>query len=43
MLPCLDLQFLFKKYLEYEKSYGDEKQIESVKQKAMEYVQNTLA
>lgn len=43
MLPYLDLQFLFKKYLEYEKSYGDEKQIESVKQKAMEYVQNTLA
>lgn len=43
MLPCLDLQFLFKKYLEFEKPLGDEKQIESVKQKAMEYVQNTLA
>lgn len=42
-LPPKKMKFLFKKYLEYEKSYGDEKQIESVKQKAMEYVQNTLA
>ncbi|KAK4392383.1 rRNA biogenesis protein RRP5 [Sesamum angolense] len=36
-------QFLFKKYLEYEKSVGDEERIESVKKKAMEYVENTLA
>ncbi|KAG8646904.1 rRNA biogenesis protein RRP5 isoform X3 [Manihot esculenta] len=36
-------QFLFKKYLEYEKTHGDEEQIESVKRKAMEYVENTLA
>ncbi|CAL5409180.1 unnamed protein product [Camellia sinensis] len=33
-------QFLFKKYLEYEKSVGDdEERIESVKRKAMEYVE----
>ncbi|CAK7342217.1 unnamed protein product [Dovyalis caffra] len=42
-LPPKKMKFLFKKYLEYEKSLGDEKLIESVKQKAMEYVQNTLA
>lgn len=39
---CL-LQFLFKKYLEYEKSIGDEEQIEAVKKKAMEYVENTIS
>ncbi|KAE8649759.1 rRNA biogenesis protein RRP5 [Cucumis sativus] len=37
------MKFLFKKYLEYEKSVGDEERIESVKQKALEYVENTLA
>ncbi|KAJ6778612.1 PROGRAMMED CELL DEATH PROTEIN 11 PRE-RRNA PROCESSING PROTEIN RRP5 [Salix koriyanagi] len=42
-LPPKKMKFLFKKYLEFEKPLGDEKQIESVKQKAMEYVQNTLA
>jgi rRNA biogenesis protein RRP5 len=36
-------QFLFKKYLEYEKSQGDEERIEHVKQKALEYVQSSLA
>lgn len=39
----MHLQFLFKKYLEYEKSVGDEERVEYVKQKAMEYVENTLA
>lgn len=39
----LILQFLFKKYLEYEKSQGDEERIEYVKKKAMEYVESTLA
>lgn len=39
----LDLQFLFKRYLDYEKSLGDEERIESVKRKAMEYVETTLA
>jgi rRNA biogenesis protein RRP5 len=33
------LQFLFKKYLRYEKSQGDEERIEHVKQKALEYVE----
>ncbi|CAK9319362.1 unnamed protein product [Citrullus colocynthis] len=37
------MKFLFKKYLEYEKSVGDEERIESVKQKALEYVESTLA
>ncbi|WCJ34083.1 rRNA biogenesis protein RRP5 [Euphorbia peplus] len=42
-LPPKKMKFLFKKYLEYEKSLGDEERIESVKQKAMEYVQTTMA
>ena len=42
MLRCLEMQFLFKKYLEYEKSVGDKERIESVKTKAMEYVENTF-
>lgn len=37
------MQFLFKKYLEYEKSFGDEERIEYVKRKAMEYVESTNA
>lgn len=41
-LCCLDLQFLFKKYLDYEKSQGDDERIESVKRKAMEYVKSTM-
>lgn len=39
----LVFQFLFKKYLEYEKSCGDEERIESVKRKAMEYVESSLS
>ncbi|PIN20215.1 rRNA processing protein Rrp5 [Handroanthus impetiginosus] len=42
-LPPKKMKFLFKKYLEYEKSIGDEERIESVKKKALEYVENTLA
>lgn len=42
-LPTKKMKFLFKKYLEYEKSHGDEERIESVKRKAMEYVESTLA
>ncbi|XP_028055134.1 rRNA biogenesis protein RRP5 isoform X14 [Camellia sinensis] len=39
-LPPKRMKFLFKKYLEYEKSVGDdEERIESVKRKAMEYVE----
>ncbi|XP_065632266.1 rRNA biogenesis protein RRP5 [Quercus suber] len=42
-LPTKKMKFFFKKYLEYEKSHGDEERIESVKRKAMEYVESTLA
>ncbi|XP_061360719.1 rRNA biogenesis protein RRP5 isoform X2 [Gastrolobium bilobum] len=42
-LPPKKMKFLFKKYLDYEKSQGDEERIESVKRKAMEYVESTLA
>uniref|UniRef100_A0A0D9WWN1 Protein RRP5 homolog n=1 Tax=Leersia perrieri TaxID=77586 RepID=A0A0D9WWN1_9ORYZ len=42
-LPPKKMKFLFKKYLEYEKLQGDEERIEHVKQKALEYVQSSLA
>eukprot|EP00268_Persea_americana_P004314 TRINITY_DN1135_c1_g1_i2.p1 TRINITY_DN1135_c1_g1~~TRINITY_DN1135_c1_g1_i2.p1 ORF type:complete len:1393 (+),score=282.83 TRINITY_DN1135_c1_g1_i2:3381-7559(+) len=42
-LPPKKMKFLFKKYLEYEKSCGDEERIESVKRKAMEYVESSLS
>lgn len=36
------VQFLFKKYLEYEKMHGDDERMEVVKRKAMEYVESSL-
>ncbi|PPD84400.1 hypothetical protein GOBAR_DD18640 [Gossypium barbadense] len=42
LIRLFHLQFLFKKYLDYEKSRGDEERIESVKRKAMDYVESTL-
>ncbi|XP_004514152.1 rRNA biogenesis protein RRP5 [Cicer arietinum] len=42
-LPPKKMKFLFKKYLDYEKSQGDEDRIEAVKRKAMEYVESTMA
>ncbi|XP_057422928.1 rRNA biogenesis protein RRP5 [Lotus japonicus] len=39
-LPPKKMKFLFKKYLDYEKSQGDEERIESVKRKALEYVES---
>ncbi|CAN6577203.1 unnamed protein product [Malus baccata var. baccata] len=42
-LPAKKMKFLFKKYLAYEKSCGDEEKIKYVKRKAMEYVENTVA
>lgn len=40
-LSCaIFLQFIFKKYLEYEKSCGDEDRVEYVKKRAMEYVES---
>jgi ribosomal protein S1/tetratricopeptide (TPR) repeat protein len=46
-VTCLDLppkkmKFLFKKYLDYEKSKGEESRIEYVKKKAMEFVNSKL-
>ncbi|KAJ4970564.1 hypothetical protein NE237_003663 [Protea cynaroides] len=41
-LPPKKMKFLFKKYLEYEKSNGDEERVEYVKRKAMEYVESSL-
>jgi len=38
-LPPKKMKFLFKKYLRYEKSQGDEERIEHVKQKALEYIE----
>ncbi|KAL6540426.1 hypothetical protein OROMI_024309 [Orobanche minor] len=42
-LPPKKMKFLFNKYLEYEKSIGDEERVEAVKKAAMDYVENTLA
>ncbi len=36
------MQFLFKKYLDYEKAQGNEEGMEHVKTKAMEYVDAKL-
>ncbi|TYJ18682.1 hypothetical protein E1A91_A09G140100v1 [Gossypium mustelinum] len=41
-LPPKKMKFLFKKYLNYEMSCGDEARIECVKRKAMDYVESTL-
>ncbi|KAL1204733.1 rRNA biogenesis protein RRP5 [Cardamine amara subsp. amara] len=42
-LPPKKMKFLFKKFLEYEKSVDDEERVEYVKQRAMEYADSTLA
>uniref|UniRef100_A0A1J3HSM0 rRNA biogenesis protein RRP5 n=1 Tax=Noccaea caerulescens TaxID=107243 RepID=A0A1J3HSM0_NOCCA len=42
-LPPKKMKFLFKKFLEYEKSVGDEERVEYVKQRAMEYADSALA
>ncbi|WOL03965.1 rRNA biogenesis protein RRP5 [Canna indica] len=41
-LPPKKMKFLFKKYLDYEKAHGDDSTIEHVKQKALEFVENSL-
>lgn len=38
-LPLKKMKFLFKKYLEFEKSYGDEERVEYVKAEALKYVE----
>ncbi|XP_019053357.1 PREDICTED: rRNA biogenesis protein RRP5 isoform X2 [Nelumbo nucifera] len=42
-LPPKKMKFIFKKYLEYEKSCGHEERVEYVKRIAIEYVENSLA
>ncbi|XP_040372263.1 rRNA biogenesis protein RRP5 isoform X1 [Rosa chinensis] len=42
-LPAKKMKFLFKKYLEYEERHGNEGRANYVKQKAMSYVENTVA
>ena len=34
------MKFLFKRFLEFERSEGDDERIKHVKQRAMEYVSN---
>lgn len=38
-LPARKMKVLFKKWIEVEEKLGDEKQIESVRQKAMEFIE----
>lgn len=40
-LPTKKMKFLFKKYLNYEKSLGDEERVQYVVQKAREYIEST--
>ncbi|KAK9062384.1 hypothetical protein SSX86_019570 [Deinandra increscens subsp. villosa] len=40
-LPLKKMKFLFKKYLEFEKSKGDEERIEYVKAEALKYIEKT--
>lgn len=42
-VPAKKMKFLFKKYLNFEKSLGDEKRIQYVIQKAREYVETAAA
>ena len=39
-LSTKKMKVLFKRYLDFEKKYGDEKKVEGVKRKAMEYVES---
>ena len=41
--PPTHLQFLFKRYLEYEKNHGTPATVEHVKRRAMEYVEQAAA
>ncbi|KAL9265746.1 rRNA biogenesis protein RRP5-like protein [Drosera capensis] len=40
-LPAKKMKFFFKKYLNYEKSLGDEERVQYVVQKAREYIEST--
>ncbi|MCO5551934.1 hypothetical protein L7F22_005441 [Adiantum nelumboides] len=41
-LPPKKMKFLFKKYLEYEKTHGNEERVDYVKGKAMQYVETRI-
>ncbi|QDZ24213.1 rRNA biogenesis protein [Chloropicon primus] len=41
-IPVKKMKFIFKKYMEYEMVHGDDRSIELVKQKAMEFVQSRM-
>ncbi len=41
-LPPKKMKFLFRRYLEYEKSEGDAAAVEHVKRRAMEFVEQSL-
>ncbi|KAJ4801242.1 hypothetical protein LUZ62_052488 [Rhynchospora pubera] len=43
ILPAKKMKFLFKKYLEFEKTLGGEERIEHVKRKALDYVESSVA
>lgn len=40
-LPVKKMKFLFKKYLEFEKSHGDEERVEYVKAEALKFIEKT--
>ena len=42
-LSTKKMKILFKRYLEFEKKYGDDEKIEGVKRKAVDYVQSKAA
>ena len=42
-LSTKKMKFVFKRYLEFEKKYGDDRLAEGVKSKAMEYVESKVA
>ena len=42
-LSAKKIKFFFKRYLDFEKKYGDETSINAVKQKAVEYVESKTA
>lgn len=42
-LSSRKMKFFFKRYLAFEREYGDELSVENVKTKAMEYVESKVA
>ena len=42
-LSAKKMKFFFKRYLDFEKKFGSESSVDSVKQKAVEYVESKAA